>query len=230
MLASTDDVLDRAKSRIGTLAERVNDPTLPASDADDVLLTGFLGDAITQIAKDTDRLETTVTPKTEAEAPSVPLPPHVDLIQEARVHDGKSFAMTLTAGEKVAQKAKAPGAKKGRPSTIGQHGGELWLFPVPDEAYELVLICTMNGAYQSGSSTDDTTPPTLDALVKQLPHELGRAVVSYVAAEWMADSGEPELAQAGRRRFERDVAKYSTAPRQQRTYEREYQPLGGITS
>jgi len=230
MLSTASDVLARAKTRIGTLAERGGDPTLSASDADDELLTDFLGDAITQIAKDTDRLETTTTPETVAGEPSVSLPPHIDLIQEAHVHDGQAYEMKVYAGQEVARAAQAPGATSGRPKFIGQHGGSLWLHPVPDEAYELSLVCTMNGAYGSSSPTDDTDPPTLDGLVDQLPAELGRAAVSYVVAEWMADHGERGLAQSDRARFERDIDKYSGEPRQQRTHERTYRPLGGITS
>lgn len=230
MLTTSNDVLSRARNRLGTLAERGADPTLSPSETDSEQLERYLGEGIAQIAKDTGRLGTTVTPQLSGGDASVPLPPHVDLVQEAHVYDSQAHELSVKAGETVAQSAQAPGARSGRPSMIGQHAARLWLYPVPDKQYELSLICTMNGAYQDEAPGDDTGPPTLDQIVAQLPAELGRAVVCYVVAEWMSDNGEQGLAQNERARFERDVQKYSDEPRQQRTHEREYQPLGGLAS
>lgn len=52
--------------------------------------------------------------------------------------------------------------------------------------------------------------------------------MAYVTAEWMSDNGEHDLAQGEMARFRNDLDKYSSKPREQRTYERQYSPLGEI--
>jgi len=231
MISTVSDVLTRAKTRIGTLAERSQDPTVAADDADDPQLETYLSDAFTEIAKRTDRLRTTSTPATVPNQAYVDLPPHVDVIEEAQVEDnGTSHELRVYDGAETARAAQSADAKDGRPKFIGQHGGNLWLYPIPDKEYELLLVCSMNGEHGSTAPASDTEPPTLDGLVDQLPPELSRAAVSYVVAEWMEDNGEFELAQSDRQRFERDLQKYETEPRQQRTHTRQYSPLGGALS
>jgi len=231
MIQTAQEVLAQAKERIGMLAKRSNDPVLAASDDDNPILEGYLGDALREVATRTDRLETTTTPETVASQPHVPRPPHVDVIQEAYVYDsGTAYEMKIYDGGETARAAQAPDAESGRPTLIGDHGGKLWLHPVPDDQYELALTCTMNGEHGDSSPADDTEPPTLDGLMEQVPAELTRAVVAYVVAEWFEQSGEIEIAEADRARFERDLRKYGTKPNRQRTHQRPYMPLGGALS
>lgn len=231
--ASAADVRDAVKTRIGRLAERAEDPTLMPSSADHDALDALLKDALTEIAKQTGRLETTTTPNTTAFQGYVELPPHIDVIEEAEIWEGgTAYDLGVQNGAEVARLAQSTDAEEGRPKYIGSHAGKLWLYPVPDDApalntYEMALTCKMNGAVSTNPQpNNDLIPPGLDALVDLTPADFDRALVAYVTSEWLADSGEVELAQRERARFGRDVQKYDTDPQRKTTQERPYNPLG----
>jgi hypothetical protein len=227
-MQTAQDARDRAKTRIATLAKRVGDATLTPSPSDDDQLDGYVSDALKAIAKKTDRLTATLSLQTVAGQAYIDEPEHVDVIQEAQVFDsGAGHELHLESGGEMARRAQAPDASEGRPHTIGAHGQRLWLFPVPDATYDLMLHVSQSGAStDSPQPSDDTVPPGLDALVAQMPAELDRALVGYVAAEWMVDSGEPEAAERDRARFVRDLERHDTDPNRKRTTTRPYNPLG----
>jgi len=228
-MQTASDVLERVKRRIGRLAERVGDPSLTPNSSDDAHLQDYLGDGLRELAKKTERLEDTLALTTTAGQGYVLLPPHLDVVQEATVDDGgQTHEMSLYDGAETAHAVQSQSASSGRPKSIGSHSGKLWLHPVPDKAYTITLTAILNGEHGDTAPSDDSEPPTLDTLVEKTPAELERAVVSYVVAEWMADSGQPDAAQPERQRALRDFRKYGSDPNRQRTHERNYTPLGGI--
>lgn len=221
-----DDVFTRAKTRIGQLAERVVDPTLSASDADDKVLGLYLDDGLSELAKRTDRMSGSVELTAAAGDASLDLPAHIDHILEAHIDDGTSRVEIETVdGAPIAAKAKGPGATEGSPTKVGTHAAKLWLWPVPDQEYTLALEVTLNGYWES-IPMGEGAGPRLDELVRMVPPELERALVAFVVAEWFDFKGEAEVAQLARRRYERGVQRYDTDPRGQTTATRDYNPLG----
>lgn len=222
---TSQEVLSRAKRRIGVLARRAGDEVLTPKAGDDPLLEGYLGDALGEIARRTGRLRTSIEVTTSAGTAQHERPPHLDTILDARVHDKGLHEIDVDTGYKVRQAARSPTAEEGRPDSIGEHAGSLWLYPVPDAAYTIEIEAEVNGEVGDSAPADSTEPPTLDGLVALTPPDFDRALVAYLAAEWFTDNGEHELAQQSATRFETDVTRYESAPNQKTTTTRPHNPL-----
>ena len=61
------------------------------------------------------------------------------------------------------------------------------------------------------------SPPAISIYLQQMPPELRRALVDYVQAEYLADVGEPKLAENKRGRFFGTVSDYDRNPRSKTT-------------
>jgi hypothetical protein len=224
MFFSPSDVYERAQARIGQLAERANDPTLAASDADDDVLEMYLKDALSEISKRGDRMSGSATLTLPKGQPSVDLPRHIDTVYEAAIDDDDRFELEVLAGEAVASQAKATGAQEGRPTAFGTHAGKVWVLPVPDREYTLQLEASLSGGVSFGAGQPDDTQ-LLYELVEAVPAELERALVAFIVREWFALKGEQALAQQAARRFERGIQRHGDDPNPQTTATRDYNPL-----
>lgn len=216
MPAST--ILTKAKKRIGALSERVNDPTLAASDADDALLEMYLEDALVEVATRTDRLTDSETLSLSQGTATKPKPPYLDKILEAAIYDGDRYELKLVEGSTLASASKNPDAETGRPEKVGAHGGSLYFWPVPSKAYDVELEIGLNGSVGATK--------TIDAVVDAAPSELNRALVAFVVREYFDFHGEPGLSDQAGQRYERGVRQHKGDPLAQKTATRHYNPLG----
>jgi len=215
MLASADDVYDRVRTRIGTLARQLQRDNVAPQDSDTDALRQYLEDAITTICTDTDRMATVVSLETVVGQPYVERPPYIDRVDRASLTDsGSAFVVERKDGRDLAQWGRNPAATQGRPEYIGGHDGKFYLFPVPDDTYPLELVVTYNGlvVYEAPDNPTVQDPPTLDTMVDTLPSDFRKAIVSQVVGRWFEDIGEPEVAQREKQRFYREVEKYEEEP------------------
>lgn len=227
MLTTASDVYTQVRERIGVLARRFEDPLATPSDSDETELEIYLEDAISELTKVSNRYTQSLTLTTTPSQEWVQRPPHVDVIEEASVWDGGSaYVLDIEDGQEVARSGRAPDADSDRPECMGAYEGRLYLYPIPDAEYDLDLQVQLNGAAGSGAPAGPQDPPQLDTYVDRTPTELERALVAYVTAEWLRDTGMPEASQIPARRFERDKRRYQDEPVRKSATERPYKPLG----
>jgi len=224
-------LIDRARRRISQLAKRADDPDLQPSPADDQALKDVLSEGLTEVATKTDRLQDVIERTVEKGQAELPLPPRLDVIQEATLEPSgsrpsgsrKSFGLDVGDGHRVAQRART--SSEGRPTRVGSHAGRLHLAPPPDRAYALTIVGTVNGAYYE-TRPYGTDRWTLCTLLQHVPAEMERGLVAYVVSKWFEANGELELAQTPREEFERDLLNKRHEPRSQTSTSRPYNPLG----
>ena len=223
---TVDALIDRARRRISQLVKRADDPDLQPSSADDQALKDALSEGLTEVATKTDRLQDVIKRSAEKGQAELPLPPRLDVIQEATLEPSgsrKSFELAVGDGHRVAQRART--SSEGRPTRVGSHAGRLYLAPPPDRAYALTIVGTVNGAHYE-TRPYGTDRWTLCTLVQHVPAEMERGLVAYVASKWFEVKGELELAQTPRETFERDLLNKRHEPRSQTSTSRPYNPLG----
>lgn len=224
-IETATDLFDRVKASIGEAAKK-DERSFPVPNAeDDDRLQALASDAISEIAKKTDRLTTAFQTVTTPGQAYLPRPAHVDVIDEANVFDGgSSYPLDVQNGHETAQLGRQPNPDEDRPNCIGAYDSRIWFYPVPDQEYTIDLYVEMNGEYSDSSPADDE-PPLFDDLVGKVPKDLERALVAYTSGEWLRLMGYPEIGQSYLQRFYRDVRSYDTEPIQQSRATVEYNPL-----
>ena len=154
-MQTLDDILDRVKRRLGVLARRVGDTLIAPSDSDDELLTSYTREGVIEIAKKTNRFEGRATISTAKGQAAYAVTSALDVMRKASI-GGRE--LEHKAGVDVRAAATGPEAKSGRPTCYGLHEGALWLYPVPDEIYEVDLLYKLNGVYGGGGAASQTAP------------------------------------------------------------------------
>jgi len=224
-LTTTDELYDEVRTRIGKLARRIEEPLANPSPNDEDALKEYTSDGIHRVAKVTDRLNTSAQLFTTPSKEFVERPEHMDVIDEVALYDaGTPYELDIEDGQVVARDARAPNATEDRPCRLGAYDGKLYLYPVPDKEYPIDVQFQMNGAFSDSSPAADE-PPLLGTLVERVPAELSRALVYYVMAEWLKDTGSPEAAQSPRTSFVRDINRWEDEPIAQSDATVKYNPL-----
>jgi len=229
MIQTAQDAYERMRTRLGKLARRRGTTLTTPSEADEDALSQYLDDALGEIGTETDRLTKSLTIDTTQGQEYVEKPPHLDLIKTASVQTGtEAWTAEVEDGQDIAQWARNPSAKAGRPEHIGAYDLRLYLFPVPDAVYTLDLNITMNGATSENDSTPSppADPPTLDEVVKRVPSEFERALTSYLVGRWLEDIGQSELSQMEMERFAVELQKHMNEPVSSSTSQIPHNTLG----
>jgi len=227
MLTTATEVYDRVRTQVGKLARRAGRELMTPSNEDEDALELYLEDAISEICTITERMRTSVQLATVPSQEYVERPPYLFMVEEASIYDGgTSYGLEVESGPNVARWSRAPDADEGRPTHIGAHDGQLYLWPIPQTEYTVDLQITYNGLTADAAPSGPQDPPQLDTMVEQVPKELNRALAGYVTAEWLEEIGEPEVAQKAAQRFETDVRRFKDEPVHDSTATRPYRPLG----
>jgi hypothetical protein len=228
-LTSSADVYDRVRTQIGKLARRVEEELTFPSERDEDALKIYLGDALSEIATVTERINTSVQLVTVPGQEYLDRPPHLHVLQEAAVYDGATaYEACKQDGVEVARWSRAPDADTGRPTHIGAYDDRLYFWPIPDTEYTVDLQATHNGAVADNGNppAGPQDPPELDTVVAKVPPELDRALAGYVTAEWLKETGTPDAGQEAAERFVRDIRRHKHEPVHDSTATRPYRPLG----
>jgi len=228
-LTSATGVYDRVRTQIGKLARRVKEVLTVPSEQDEDALQLYLGDALSEIATVTERINTNVQLTTTAGQAYLDRPPYMHMLKQGAVYSGQTaYELIVQDGSEVASWSRAPDADRGRPSHIGAYDGKLYLWKVPDDTYTVDLQIKHNGAAAPNSAPPQGPQdlPTFDTLVRRVPSELDRALAGYVTAEWLKEVGHPTMAQEATQRFLRDIRRHKHEPVHDSTATRPYRPLG----
>jgi len=226
MLSSLQDVYDQVLQRAGTLARANGRPDVAPTKADTDRLTPHLRQGLAEMATTTRRLKGTETITLASGTSAYTLRPHIDRVRDAMVDlSATSKTLTLEDGADVVRAAASVGAQSGPPTTYGIYAGELHVYPVPDGAYTVRLYVTENGAFATGTPSPTDPPLAIDVLPK-VPHELERALIDYVLAQWFEDVGAEGLAEALLESFYRELQDGKRDPHRKRRTKRPYRPMG----
>jgi hypothetical protein len=215
---AVQDLYDKTFQRIGRLAERANDPVLTPNESDYDLFDDFLSDGLSELSTRTRRLRDTVTRTVAEGKKSIDDLGHVHQVLKATVTaTGTETELDVMDGYEVAQLAQDVDPQTGRPNCIGEHAGKYWLYPIPEQEYELTLYAQRNGMMGPSESLAD--------LVEAVPAELMAGLSYYLVAEWMLWDSNPELSRVARTRFERALGRHKSPPNSQTTATSSYNPL-----
>lgn len=156
------DFHNQVRTRAGLLARRAGDPTLVPTNADETQLTEYLRQGLVEIAVKTDRFEDTATISTVAGQAEYAVSAAIRHVQRATVVDASGAERDINhAGHTARAQATASQAQQGLPCNYVLFGGSLWLYPVPDAAYQVKLYYTL-----SGSATVATNNAAPDWLIE----------------------------------------------------------------
>lgn len=154
------DFHKQVRTRAGLLARRSGDATLVPTTADEDQLTEYLRQGLVEIAVKTDRFEDVATITTVSGQAEYAVSAAIRHVKRATVVDANGNEFDLDhVGQTSRAKATAANAQQGRPCEYVLFGGSLWLYPVPDAAYDVKLYCTLNGATDGSGAVAANEPP-----------------------------------------------------------------------
>jgi len=228
VLTSAAQVYDRVRTALGALERRAGRSLTTPTAGDDDVLRDFLEDAVSDVGTETDRLSASIVLTTISGQEYVARPPYVGEIAEGAVQDGtNAWVIEVAHGAEVARWGRDPSADSGRPTHIGAWEQRLYLFPVPDQKYDLDLQVLMNGAASDTAPQSVHDLPLLDTVIEQVPADLDNYLVAETTGRWLTEVvGQGELGTERRQQAARQLQAHNDEPAKPSTANRAYNILG----